>query len=105
MIGSGSSIERVWQFMILITLTQGGCASKYCDQIKRNIVQAYEIQYLVTLDLLETYGLISYSSTLKRLYSSQKDYLNWSNVKQQFHLVSIAMEDMCHYLHDWWKRR
>eukprot|EP01084_Bolivina_argentea_P135214 238310_1 len=87
MIGSGASIERDLQFMILITLTQGGCASKYYDQIKRNIIQAYGIQHLATLDLLEKYGLISYSSTLKRLYSSQKDYLSWSNVKRQFHLV------------------
>ena len=92
LIGKRQPIENVLKFMILISLTQGGISSKKYDVIKKNIIQTYGINYLLTLDLLEKYILISRYETLKRLYSSQSEYFNWSNVKKSFNLVKKKEE-------------
>ena len=92
LIGRGESIETVLRFMMLISLTAGGVASKKYDALKKDIVQTFGMQHLLTLDLLEKYMLLSRYETLRRLYSSQSEYLNWSNVKRAFNLVKSKEE-------------
>jgi len=87
MIGSGKeSITRVLLFFILISLTQGGISSKKYEILKKNVIQSYGYEHILSLDLLEKFLLISRYETLKRLYSSASEYFNWSTIKNKFSL-------------------
>ena len=88
MIGRGESIESVLKFMVLLSLTSGGVASKKYELMKKDILQSYGMQHLLTLDLLEQYQLLSRYETLRRLYSSASEYMNWAAVKGKFALVA-----------------
>lgn len=94
LIGKNQSIHSILKFMILLSLTQGGISSKKYDLIKRNIIQTYGTNHLLTLDLLEKYLLINRYETLKRLYSytTKSEYFNWNNVKNKFNLIKKKEE-------------
>jgi len=93
LIGRDEMIENVLRFLILTSLCQGGISSKKYDLIKREIIEAYGIKHLVTLDLCEQYQVLSRYETLKKLIQGNVGYFNWNQVRKNFQLIK-SMDDL-----------
>lgn len=77
LIGEMEPLPTVLRLLCLLSITQSGLKTKVFDFFRREIVQTYGYQHLLTLYNLEK----------TRLLKRQEGKSNWNSVKQTFRLI------------------
>jgi len=78
LIGMEENLEVVLRLLCLLSQTQNGIKSKVYDFFRKEIVQTYGFQHIITISNLEKVGLIKRQETRS----------NWNTLKRNFQLIN-----------------
>lgn len=78
MIGMGEDLYTVLRLLCLISVTQNGLKGKTYDFFRKEIIQSYGFETILTLSNLERAGLLK----------KQENKSNWSNLMKNFRLIN-----------------
>ena len=77
LIGMGDDLTTILRLLCLLSVTQNGLKSKFFDFFRRELLQTYGFEHILTLSNLEKAGLLK----------KQEGKNNWNNLVKAFKLI------------------